>query len=485
MSIFTTLQKLVLVGSFVTIAPTVYAQDLHTTCEAEIVSSLLRKMIKRTDLLPSEQKNLWLTQFANIELSKKQKTAIALAQEQLLKFAPEEILNHEAKKFNDFEAMQSIENRYSSIMYSTEVYPYLSYMIARNLGVDTKSKLEFIWKMQFTEYSVKRQLCDQLYASLPIFDAIEEKGSYLDELNLTISNGLIEDHSHFIMTIIGMLGEDDLEVDIQPFIDVYEFNSDEGRLKFLRMLRDGSAQGRNSPKNESQLATYNKESKVPLANLINSVNFKPSVQRRKIYFSNKVKMRAPKMVRIIENSNLFNDTVRGIYSRNYNIAVANLYGSRDIFLNEFDELESQIFKVQARYEANKSASQADAEYMLGATLAIAGLYAVGKMFVDGTKDAWANSSDYSYTGSSASSSSQNTSSRKSSGSAGSSGGQSGYKWLEEIDYSRGQKIIARGKCNNGSRFNVEYYPDNGYSSRFYIYSTSGSSKDDVAAKFCR
>ena len=63
--------------------------------------------------------------------------------------------------------------------------------------------------------------------------------------------------------------------------------------------------------------------------------------------------------------------------------------------------------------------------------------------------------------------------------------QSGYVILEEIVYSQGQKIVARGKCNmNGRKYNVEYYPTNGTSSRYYISSTSGSSIDDVSTKYC-
>jgi len=59
-----------------------------------------------------------------------------------------------------------------------------------------------------------------------------------------------------------------------------------------------------------------------------------------------------------------------------------------------------------------------------------------------------------------------------------------YTWLEHIPYRNGQKVVARGKCGNGRKFNVEYYPNNGDSSKYYIISTSGSSKDNVAGRYC-
>ena len=61
-----------------------------------------------------------------------------------------------------------------------------------------------------------------------------------------------------------------------------------------------------------------------------------------------------------------------------------------------------------------------------------------------------------------------------------------YTWLQRnITYGNGQRVVARGKCANGRKFDVRYYPNNGNSSQFYIISTSGSSKDNVAAKYCK
>jgi hypothetical protein len=62
---------------------------------------------------------------------------------------------------------------------------------------------------------------------------------------------------------------------------------------------------------------------------------------------------------------------------------------------------------------------------------------------------------------------------------------SGYRIFETTQYSSGQTVVARGKCNNGRSFNVRYYPENGGGSRSYsIYSLFGSSVDNVATKFC-
>src|SRR6056297_3042525 len=71
---------------------------------------------------------------------------------------------------------------------------------------------------------------------------------------------------------------------------------------------------------------------------------------------------------------------------------------------------------------------------------------------------------------------------KSSG-AGQSANASGYKITETIKYMRNeQTVVARGRCNNGNSFNIRYHPDN--SPKFFIYSTGGSSIDNVAKRFC-
>lgn len=62
---------------------------------------------------------------------------------------------------------------------------------------------------------------------------------------------------------------------------------------------------------------------------------------------------------------------------------------------------------------------------------------------------------------------------------------SGYRIFETYNYSTGQEVIARGKCNNGKSFSVRFYPNNGNGAKDHgIYSLFGSSVDDVANKFC-
>jgi len=59
----------------------------------------------------------------------------------------------------------------------------------------------------------------------------------------------------------------------------------------------------------------------------------------------------------------------------------------------------------------------------------------------------------------------------------------GYKIIEEFDYSARQTVIAVIKCNsNGRKAKVRYYPNNG--SKYAIDSGFGDSVDDVASEFC-
>ena len=264
---------------------------------------------------------------------------------------------------------------------------------------------------------------------------------------------------------------------MQSLIDLYEFSPDDMRSKIVNGMDKNSKRA----KTEKSLKGMGIEVETIAQNLLIGRGLTPRQERKRLNASSKFNRLAPETVNIIHNIGGLKDYGRTIYSRNYHIALGNYYASHEALSNDFDNFVAEVRNANVRY---KNSNQVSEETLFGYALGIAGLYAVGKMFVDGTKDAWANSSDYSYSGSSASSSSQSAPFGNSSSSTRNSGAQSGYKWLEEVDYSRGQKIIARGKCNNGSRFNVEYYPDNGYSSRFYIYSTSGSSKDDVASKFC-
>lgn len=61
----------------------------------------------------------------------------------------------------------------------------------------------------------------------------------------------------------------------------------------------------------------------------------------------------------------------------------------------------------------------------------------------------------------------------------------GYQFLEHITPRSGQKVVARGKCSDGTRFDVRYSANTGKSYRYTIYTASGPSKDGVAKKFCR
>lgn len=60
----------------------------------------------------------------------------------------------------------------------------------------------------------------------------------------------------------------------------------------------------------------------------------------------------------------------------------------------------------------------------------------------------------------------------------------GYKFTEHIRYKQGQSVVARGRCSDGTNFNVRYSPSTGAAYRYTIYSMSAGSKNDVAAKFC-
>jgi len=96
----------------------------------------------------------------------------------------------------------------------------------------------------------------------------------------------------------------------------------------------------------------------------------------------------------------------------------------------------------------------------------------------------------SYDGQSGAYSGGSTSAKSSNGSSNLTGKPSintkgKYTWLERnIKYSHDQKVVARGKCANGRKFDVRYYPNNGNSFKYYIVSTSGSSEDNVAARYC-
>lgn len=62
---------------------------------------------------------------------------------------------------------------------------------------------------------------------------------------------------------------------------------------------------------------------------------------------------------------------------------------------------------------------------------------------------------------------------------------SGYRIFERITFSAGQSVVARGRCNNGTSFNVRFSPGNGNGARDHsINSLFGSSVDDVAKQFC-
>jgi len=61
----------------------------------------------------------------------------------------------------------------------------------------------------------------------------------------------------------------------------------------------------------------------------------------------------------------------------------------------------------------------------------------------------------------------------------------GYTITENIRYSSGQSVVARGRCSDGTKFNVRYSPNTGTAYRYTIYSTSAASKEEVAKKFCR